>query len=200
MSLNESDPASTSQANTLFLRLENVQPTKNLGITISDNMGWVNTFLENFFQSHQDTWFPLQKFGLFTPEFRVRLVTLNIFKPSSNLFTDSSKAVLLLCIFFVIYVCFCCAVLSVHCSLVITCWARAKFLALLCVMFSCAFLTLPYGVLGQMRCLIVFIPDLCLLYFAPMITKDVACKTLVRHKFYAALIWSPYSKLQINQI
>ena len=39
------------------------------------------------------------------------------------------------------------------------------------------------------------------LVFAPRNTKEVAYKTLVRPKLeYAAFIWSPYSKLQINQI
>ena len=39
------------------------------------------------------------------------------------------------------------------------------------------------------------------LAFAPRSTKEVAYKTLVRPKLeYAAPIWSPYSKLQINQI
>ena len=39
------------------------------------------------------------------------------------------------------------------------------------------------------------------LAFAPRSTKEVAYKTLVRPKLeYAALIWSPYSKLQINQV
>ena len=39
------------------------------------------------------------------------------------------------------------------------------------------------------------------LAFAPRRSKEVACKTLVRPKLeYAALVWSPHSKLQINQI
>ena len=39
------------------------------------------------------------------------------------------------------------------------------------------------------------------LAFAPRSTKEVACKTLVWPKLkYAAPIWSPHSKLQINQI
>ena len=43
---------------------------------------------------------------------------------------------------------------------------RAYLLALMCVMFSCAVVTFPYGVLGQVCYLIVLIPDLCLLpYF-----------------------------------
>ena len=46
-------------------------------------------------------------------------------------------------------VCLCYIVLSVHCSLVITCCERADLLALLCVMFSCVFVTFPYRVTGQ---------------------------------------------------
>ena len=39
------------------------------------------------------------------------------------------------------------------------------------------------------------------LAFAPRSTKEVAYKTLVWPKLeYAAPIWSPYSKLQINQV
>ena len=68
-------------------------------------------------------------------------------QPSSkNSFTDRSKAVLLLWIRFVIYV----AVLSVHCSLVVTCWKRANLLALLCVMFSCV-LSLSH-LMSMVRC------------------------------------------------
>ena len=40
-------------------------------------------------------------------------------------------------------------VLSVSCSLVITSCERADLLALLCVMFSCVFVTFPYSVSGQ---------------------------------------------------
>ena len=44
-------------------------------------------------------------------------------------------------------------------------WERADQLALLCVMFSCVFVTFPYGVPGQVWYLIISIPDLCLFYF-----------------------------------
>ena len=56
-------------------------------------------------------------------------------------------------------------VLSVPCSRVVTCWERADLLALLCVMFSCVFVTHPYEVMGQVWYLIVSIPDLCLLSY-----------------------------------
>ena len=47
----------------------------------------------------------------------------------------------------------------------VTCWERADLLALLCVMFYCVFVTFPCVVLGQVKCLIVSIPDLCLLSY-----------------------------------
>ena len=73
--------------------------------------------------------------------------------------------------YFVFCVCLCHTVLSVSCSLVITCWERVDLLALLYVMFSCVFVTFLYGILGQVWYLIVLIPDLCLLpYFYSEIT------------------------------
>ena len=60
-------------------------------------------------------------------------------------------------------------VLSVPCSLVITCWERADLLAILCVIFPCVFVTFLYGVSGQVWYLIVSIAGLCLLiYFDQM--------------------------------
>ena len=38
-------------------------------------------------------------------------------------------------------------------------WERADLLALLCVVFSCIFVTFPYGVQVQVWYLIVLIPD-----------------------------------------
>ena len=68
----------------------------------------------------------------------------------------------------------CHTVVSVHCSLVITCWERAGFLALLYVMFSCVIVTFSCGVLGQAWYFIVLIPDLCLLPYFDV----VACRKL----------------------
>ena len=68
--------------------------------------------------------------------------------------------------------------MSVPCSLVITCWERAGLLALLCVMFSCVFVTFSYDVLGQVWHLVQLIPDL---YFLPyfvvceLVTLKQAC-------------------------
>ena len=88
-------------------------------------------------------------------------------KPSSKKITDHSKALHFLWdpfLLFVFHVCH--AVLSVPCSLVVTCWVRTDLLALLCVVFSGVFVTFSYGVLGQVWYLTVSIPYLCLLpYF-----------------------------------
>ena len=75
-----------------------------------------------------------------------------------------------LCFVFVIFL------LTVHCSLVVTCCERAYLLALLCVMFSSMFVTFPCGVLGQVWYLIVLLPDLCLLtYFKQSAIKCMLC-------------------------
>ena len=66
---------------------------------------------------------------------------MRLIKPSSEYFTDRSKAVLLLWIVFVSYAS-CgmrCAVVSVPCNLVVTCWERADLLAVECVVFSSVF-------------------------------------------------------------
>ena len=58
--------------------------------------------------------------------------------------------------------------LSVHCSLVITCWERANLVALLYVMVFLCFCHFPCGLLDQVWNLIVSIPDLCLLTYIYM--------------------------------
>ena len=69
--------------------------------------------------------------------------------------------VLLLCVFFVF------AMLS--CLFIAALWSPAgkgaSLLALLYVVLSCAFVTFQCGVLGQVWCLIVSIPDICLLTY-----------------------------------
>ena len=61
--------------------------------------------------------------------------------------------------------CVCHAFASVHSCLEVTCWERAYLLVLLCVIFFCVFDNFPSGVLDQVWCLIVSIPDLCLLTY-----------------------------------
>ena len=54
-------------------------------------------------------------------------------------------------------------VFSVPCSLVVTCWEKTDLFTLSRVMFTCVYVTFPYGVLGQEWYLIVSIPDRCFL-------------------------------------
>ena len=75
-------------------------------------------------------------------------VRSSVLKLSSNFLTD----LCFFCVSFLLFlycVCLCSAVLSVPYILVVTCWERAYLLALLYTMFSCVFVTFPYGVLGQ---------------------------------------------------
>ena len=77
------------------------------------------------------------------------------------------------------------------CILVVTCWERSDLLALLYVMFlshsqtqDTIWETFPYGVLGQVWYLIVWIPDLCLHYFYFMYThaqfdQNIPCSSRV---------------------
>ena len=74
----------------------------------------------------------VKKSCIFTSEIRVRLAPSYMFKPSSNLLTDHSKEVLFYgdpFLLFVFYVCH--AILSVPCSLVVTCWESDDLLTLL---------------------------------------------------------------------
>ena len=60
---------------------------------------------------------------------------------------------------------------------------RANLLALLYVMVSCVFVTLPCGVMGQVWYLIVLIPDLCLLtYFHVVCFHYKICLKCTWHK------------------
>ena len=79
------------------------------------------------------------------------------------IFTDCSKAMLLLWIFFC-YLCFTFVFIILKC-LFLACRERADILTLLCVIFPCVFVTFPYGVSGKVWYLIVSIPDRCLLFY-----------------------------------
>ena len=69
----------------------------------------------------------------------------------------------ILVLIFNIYICFCHVFLSLHCSLVVTCFKRA--LLDMYVMFYCVFVTFACGLMGQVWCLIESIPVLCLLSY-----------------------------------
>ena len=58
---------------------------------------------------------------------------------------------------------------------------KGLILALLCVMFSGVFVTIPNAVLGQVWYLIVSIPDLCLLpYFDKIWSLDIFFTILIK--------------------
>ena len=93
----------------------------------------------------------------------MRLVPLNMFNPSSDIFTDSSKAVLLLWILFV-------SCLSLFCCIVCSLQPNDYLLGggggggqgwpLVCDVYIVC-VTIPYSVPGQVWYLIVSIHDLC---------------------------------------
>ena len=60
-------------------------------------------------------------------------------------------------------------------------WESADLMALWYVKYYCVFVTFPRGVLGQVCCMIVSIPDLCLLsYFnIEMIKIDICLRFLL---------------------
>ena len=70
--------------------------------------------------------------------------------------------------------------MSVSLSLEATCYERVDLLALLYVMFTCIFVTFPYGVLGQVWFLIASISDLLLLsYFVVSYKRKYVNEVLV---------------------
>ena len=55
----------------------------------------------------------------------------------------------------------------------VTCWERADLLVLFSfVMSNCEVVTFPFGILGQVWCLIVSIPDLCPLSYFGQIREE----------------------------
>ena len=80
-------------------------------------------------------------------------------------------------------------VLSVHCSLVVTCCEKPGLLALLYMVFSCVFVTFSCGFLGQVWYLIVSIPDIGLrLYFVTINHSKsesfIVSEKLINHETY----------------
>ena len=62
-------------------------------------------------------------------------------------------------------ICVCHVLLSVHCCLEVTCREWPDLLAFLYVMFCCVFVTFSCGIFGQVLCLVVSIPERCLLSY-----------------------------------
>ena len=114
----------------------------------------------------------------------VRLAPWNRFKSPPVFFTDRSKAVLLLWIFYV-FICLVFAMslcASVYMCLVVTCWENADLLALVCgvLLWVCHF---PIGILGQVWYLVVSIPDLCILTYFELINDH-------SFKFRITCLWA----------
>ena len=75
----------------------------------------------------------------------------------------------------------CHTVLSAQCSLVVTCWERVNLLTLLCVIFSCVFVTCPWCVLG----LVSSVHDLCIL---PYFTQESNNGSSLHLKFCSVVV------------
>ena len=124
-----------------------------------------------------------------TPELRVRLVhPLNRFKPSSKMFLMTVPRRRFFCGAFMLFLsCFVMlSCTSVCWCLVFTCWERADLLDPVCdvLLWHCYF---PIGILGQVCCVIVSIPDLCPLSYLDRQT-DTQINAIDTHKDII-LIW-----------
>ena len=80
---------------------------------------------------------------------------------------------------FHVYLCY--AVFSVPCSLVITFLKRADLLALLCGVFSCVFVSFPYGVLGIF---FIFVFHFTLAYYNPCCNLNTIVITVLNMNTY----------------
>ena len=109
----------------------------------------------------------------------MRLEPLNWFKPVSKICLLTYPRWHFSCESFVFFVsCVSHAFASVHCCIVVTCWERADFLALVGDVY-CIFVTFPCVILGQVWYLIVSFPDLCLVsYFKLNVKLNFDCRYL----------------------
>ena len=108
-----------------------------------------------------------------------------------NIFPDRSKAVLLLWI-----ICVCHAFGSDHFYLVVIWRERADLLALVCDVY-CDFVTFPFGILGQVWYLIVWIPDPCCLsyFYTHKINHIAPFKSTAKSLFSVFFIFFYFSHL-----
>ena len=114
--------------------------------------------------------------------------------PPVKYFTDRSKAVLLLWIFYVFVLSCVCYVLcaSVYMCFVVTCWERADLLALVCGVF-CEFVTFP--LVSWVRCgtwLYRF------LIFAPLLTFKTFFFTSCQHVYWCVCDVSQLCLVYVN--
>ena len=63
------------------------------------------------------------------------------------------------------YLCFMYVFVMLPCLFLAALWLLLGWYGLLCVVFSCVLVAFPCGVLGLVWCLVVSIPDLCLLLY-----------------------------------
>ena len=105
----------------------------------------------------------------------------NCLSPPVYIYYWRSKEVLLWILFVICVSCLSCCLI---CSLQPCIWSTAGkglTLALLCVMLSCVFVTIPNAVLGLVWYLIVSIPGLCLLpYFDKIWSLDIFFTILIK--------------------
>ena len=81
---------------------------------------------------------------------KLRLAPWNWFKPPSKTVLLTVRRGCFFCgsfLLFMFRVCY--SFLSVHCSLVATCWEKGNLLVLLCVMFCCVVVIFPCGILAR---------------------------------------------------
>ena len=108
-----------------------------------------------------------------TSEIRGSLVLPKMFKAYSNILLTVPRCSIF-CGSFLLFVFVCHSVLSVPCSLLVTCWESSDRLAPLYGMFSCVFVSFPYGVLVHEWYLIESITDLC--FFPCLIRQKHGCQ------------------------
>ena len=67
---------------------------------------------------------------------------------------------------------------SVYRCIAVTCWERADLLALVCEVYFCS-CHFPVGILGQVWCLIVSIPDICPLYYFDILPGTLSVQLIL---------------------
>ena len=107
---------------------------------------------------------------------------LNRFKPSSKIFLLTVPSRYFFCGSFMLFLSYfvMLSCMSVCWCLVVTCWESADLLALICDVYfwRCHF---PIGILGQVWCLIVLIPDHCPLSYFVITNQSLFTGIITTH-------------------